>query len=86
MRTRLWMKVVGACLAVLVLGAAFYFFSLGVLFESGCHLGDQGACENEARTLRVSFVLALVFVVIGVAIGATALGNAARRRLRTRSR
>jgi hypothetical protein len=65
--------VAGGCLAVLALSAAFYFFSLGVLFESGCHMGNEASCADLARSLRAALVFACVGLVIVSIIGASAL-------------
>jgi hypothetical protein len=84
MRASSWLKVVGVCVAVLTLVAACYFFSLGVLYESGCHLGDAASCVNLTITLRLSLWLAVVFVVAGGCTGGITLRDALRaRRART---
>lgn len=83
MRSELWPKVVGGCVAALALVASVYFFSLGVLFDSGCHMGDEAACFDKARTLRLSLVLAIVFVVAAVLAGTASVRFVLRRRRRS---
>lgn len=82
MRANNWVSVVGACLAVLSLTAAFYFFSLGVLFDAGCHMGNEAACANLRMTLALSFVLGLLAVVIAGATIGQALARTRRRHTR----
>jgi hypothetical protein len=79
-------NVAGACLAVLALVAAGYFFSAGVLFEAACSMGDQRGCVNLARTLRASFAFALVGVVIGSVTVARLLLRARRGRAESLAR
>ena len=77
MRGSNWVSVVGVCLAVLALLVAYYCFSLGVLFESACHMRREGTCEALTHTLRQSLVAALIGVAIG---GATAIRVVVRAR------
>ena len=66
MRRDPWITVVGASLAVLAFLAAFYFFSSGVLFDSGCHRGDEAACETLRMVIRLSSDLGIAGLVIAV--------------------
>ena len=76
--TRRWVTIAGACLAVLALVAAFYFFSAGVLLESGCRMKNEAACVSLALTLRASFWLAVVGIVVASLTGVRVVLRARR--------
>lgn len=73
---RRWAWIASAVAAFAAAACTAYLSSTCVLFESGCHLGDDRACVLLARTLiwvKLAIGITLALVVLSIALARRAV-------------